>query len=78
MATPTGQVPLSNVNYDLLTILQNKLKALAAYDAYQQDCQMSGDAQCQQLVAQLKRDDQQHVELLRQELERIVRAGQFH
>lgn len=71
-------VPLSNLNYDLLTVLQNKLEAVAAYDLYLKDCQKSGDKECQQLVTELKRDDERHVELLRKELERIVREGKFH
>jgi len=69
---------LSNLNYDLLTVLQNKLEAVAAYDAYLKDCQESGDEECQRLVADLKRDDEQHVERLRAQLERIVRENKFH
>lgn len=71
-------VPISNLNYDLLTVLQNKLEAVAAYEVYLKDCQQSGDEKCQQLVAQLKKDDERHVELLRKELERIVREDKFH
>jgi bacterioferritin (cytochrome b1) len=69
---------LSNLNYDLVTVLQNKLEAVAAYDAYLRDCQQSGDEECQKLVADLKRDDEQHIERLRKELERIVKADKFH
>lgn len=71
-------LPLSNLNYDLLTILQSKLEAIAAYEDYERDCRESGNKECQDLVIQLKRDDERHVELLRAELERIVRAGKFH
>lgn len=73
-----GRMPLTNLNYDLLTVLQNKLEAVAAYDVYLKDCEKSGDKQCQQLVAELKRDDERHIERLRGELERIVREGKFH
>lgn len=69
---------LSNLNYDLLTVLQNKLEALAAYDVYLKDCQESGDEECRNLVADLKRDDERHVERLRTEVERKVREGAFH
>ncbi len=77
MKTAT-HVPLSNLNYDLLTVLQNKLEAVAAYELYLKDCQESGDKECQQLVASLKHDDERHVELLRKELERVVNEGKFH
>ncbi|MGZ3599679.1 MAG: hypothetical protein ACXWQR_15075 [Ktedonobacterales bacterium] len=78
MARTAAHVPLSNLNYDLLTVLQNKLEAVAAYEVYLKDCEKSGDQQCQQLVAELKRDDERHIERLRGELERIVREGKFH
>jgi bacterioferritin (cytochrome b1) len=70
--------PISNLSYDVLTVLQNKLEAVAAYELYLKDCQESGDAECQMLVAELKADDERHVEQLRKELERMVRAGKFH
>jgi len=70
--------PLSNLNYDLLTVLQNKLKAVAAYEIYLADCQQAGESECQALVADLKRDDERHIERLRAELERLVKAGKFH
>ncbi len=78
MAKRAEHVPLSNLNYDLLTVLQNKLEAVTAYETYLKDCQQSGDKECLDLVAELKRDDERHVERLRAELERLVRAGKFH
>lgn len=78
MARTAEHVPLSNLNYDLLTVLQNKLEAVAAYEVYLKDCQKSGNTECQQLVSELKRDDERHIERLRAELERIVRDGKFH
>lgn len=69
---------MTNLSYDILTVLQNKLQAIAAYDAYLKDCQESGDAECQQLVAELKQDDERHVTKLRAELERMVKEDKFH
>jgi bacterioferritin (cytochrome b1) len=69
--------PLSNLNYDLLTILQTKLEGLAAYDQYLKDCQEVGDAECQALITQLRHDDEKHAQLVRDELERIVFASRF-
>ncbi len=51
---------------------------MAAYETYLKDCQQSGDKECLDLVAELKRDDERHVERLRAELERLVRADKFH
>jgi bacterioferritin (cytochrome b1) len=78
MTKRAEHLPLSNLNYDLLTVLQNKLEAVAAYETYLKDCRQSGDKECQELAAELKRDDERHVERLRAELERLVRAGKFH
>ncbi len=69
---------MSNLSYDLLTVLQNKLEALAAYEIYLKDCKESGEDSCHQLVADLKHDDELHVAKLRAELERLVREGKFH
>jgi hypothetical protein len=78
MAQRAEHMPLSNLNYDLLTVLQNKLEAVAAYEMYLKDCRQSGDKECQELVTGLKRDDERHIEQLRAEVERLVRAGKFH
>lgn len=78
MAKSDTELPLSNLNYDLLTILQNKLEAIAAYDVYLRDCREAGQHDCHELVAELKRDDERHVEYLRAKLEQVVREGKFH
>jgi bacterioferritin (cytochrome b1) len=75
--TPTKSHPMTNLSYDVLTVLQNKLEAVAAYEHYLKDCHESGNAECQKLVAELKADDERHIELLRKEIERMVRAGTF-
>ena len=68
---------MSNLSYDLLTVLQNKLEAVAAYETYEEDCATAGDEQCRKLVADLKRDDERHVERLREELVRLVKTDKF-
>jgi hypothetical protein len=68
---------MSNLSYDLLTVLQNKLEAVTAYTIYEKDCATSGDEQCRKLVADLKRDDERHIERLREEVVRLVKADQF-
>ncbi len=78
MEKARAYMPLSNLNYDLLTILQNKLEAIAAYEIYLRDCQEAGERECHELVAQLKRDDERHIERLRTKLEQITREGKFH
>ena len=62
--------PISNEAYNVLTSLQSKLEGLEAYRKYAQ----SGDSR---LWQQLTQQDTQAVELLVQELERLVREGKL-
>ena len=63
--------PISNEAYNVLTALQSKLEGLEAYRKYAQN---GSDSQIWQ---QLARSDTQAVEMLVQELERMVRDGKF-
>ena len=38
--------PISNLEYDWLTLIQNKAQALMAYDQYIQDAEKAGSAEC--------------------------------
>ena len=62
--------PISNEAYNVVTALHSKLEGLEAYRKYSRD----GD---QQLWQQLSQQDNQAVETLVQELERLVREGKF-
>ena len=62
--------PISNEAYNVLSTLHSKLEGLEAYRKYQQDG--SG-----QLWQQLSQQDNQAVEMLVQELERLVKSGDF-
>ena len=62
--------PISNEAYNVIAALQAKLEGLEAYRKYQ----ANGD---QQLWQQLTQQDTQGVELLVQELERLVKEGRF-
>jgi hypothetical protein len=61
---------VSDLTYGLLTVLQSKLEARAAYDLYMKDCQKAGDKEAEQLLSKLKSDDQRHIEGLVAEIER--------
>jgi hypothetical protein len=68
---------VSNLTYDLLTVLQSKLEACAAYDLYMKDVQQAGDKEAQSLLASLKRDDERHIDELVSEIERRAREGKL-
>jgi hypothetical protein len=69
---PHGGVgsPISNEAYNVLSALHTKLEGLEAYRKYQHD----GSGQIWQ---QLSQQDNQAVEMLVQELERLVKTGGF-
>lgn len=69
----TGYVgsPIGNDAYNLISALQSKLEGLEAYRKYQS----SGNNQIWQQLSNL---DNQAVQLLTQELERLVQAGGLH
>jgi hypothetical protein len=46
---------VSNVAFDLLTILENKLKGIAAMEEYKIDCLEADDRQALELIEQLQR-----------------------
>ena len=62
--------PLSNEVYNLVSILDNKLEALAAYDKYGKD--MHDDNK--RLLEQLREDDYRHAQLVAAALERVARS----
>ena len=62
--------PISNEAYNVLSALHSKLEGLEAYRKYQQD----GGTQIWQ---QLSQQDNQPVQMLVQELERMVQEGRF-
>jgi bacterioferritin (cytochrome b1) len=68
---------VSDLTYDLLTVLQSKLEACAAYDLYMKDCQKAGEKEVEQLLSKLKSDDERHIEELVAEIERRAREGKF-
>ncbi|NEQ24010.1 MAG: hypothetical protein F6K28_33745 [Microcoleus sp. SIO2G3] len=68
---------ISNLEYDLLTVLQNKAEALQAYDKYIQDAQSIGSQPCVELFRKLQQDDMQHAQELRQHLQEVMQKGKM-
>jgi hypothetical protein len=56
---------VSNVTFDLLTVLENKLQGIAAMEEYKVDCQDSGDEPARTLLEDLQRRGVEDVERLR-------------
>jgi hypothetical protein len=66
---------MKDSNYDLVAALHNKLEAVTVYDRYMKDC--TGEKECSTIWQQMKQDDLRHAEMLRKEIERHAREGEF-
>jgi rubrerythrin len=63
---------ISNLEYDLLTALQNKSEAIKAYETYIQDAQELNSQPCVELFQKLHEDDIKHIQELRHHLQEVM------
>ena len=63
---------IRDLEYDVLTVLQNKLEAVAVYDQYAADAEQEKDQECRRLFEEIKREDERHAERLRTQLTRVL------
>lgn len=62
--TAKGQ-GLSNLAYNLITMLAKKAKGAEAYEAYLEDARASNSPECVALIEKIKQDDLRHIEELK-------------
>lgn len=60
--------PIDDLTYDVITVLQNKAKALEAYDKYIRDA--DEDDEAREAFEEMKRTDQEHIRILKEVLAR--------
>jgi hypothetical protein len=56
---------VSNVTYDAMAVLTNKLQGIAAIEGYKRDAQAQGDQEIVGVFEQIQQRDRQDVEQLR-------------
>ena len=66
---------VSNISYDLMIVLSNKLEGIAAMEEYRQDADDAGDADCSSLFARLQQQDREAVDELRRHLVRHLQGS---
>ncbi|MDO8681933.1 MAG: hypothetical protein Q7N50_00430 [Armatimonadota bacterium] len=69
--------PMKNFNYDIIHLLSVKLQNVSRYEIYKQDATEAGCDECIRIFDQMKADDEKHVQQLRDQIEKHVKAGQF-
>jgi rubrerythrin len=72
-----GSTVISNLEYDLLTVLQQKSEALKAYDTYMKDAQEMGSQPCAELFQKLQQADMEHAQEIRQHLQQVMQQGKM-
>ncbi|WP_333207838.1 hypothetical protein [Microcoleus sp. S36b_A2] len=72
-----GSTVISNLEYDLLTVLHNKSEALKAYDTYMKDAQETGSQPCAELFQKLQQADMEHAQEIRQHLQQVMQQGKM-
>ncbi|MUL39142.1 hypothetical protein [Gloeocapsopsis dulcis] len=77
MADNGNNAPLSNLEYDLLTALQNKAEAVKAYDTYIQDAQQMQSQPCVELFQKLRQADIDQAQEIRQHLQEVMQKGKM-
>jgi hypothetical protein len=68
---------ISNLEYDLLTVLQNKAEAMKAYETYIRDAQEINSQPCVELFQKLQQADTQQIEEIRQHLQQVMQKGKM-
>ncbi|MBE9178917.1 hypothetical protein IQ268_10125 [Oculatella sp. LEGE 06141] len=77
MVSTANSRAMSNLEYDLLTALQNKAEAVKAYDTYIKDAQDMGSEPCANLFQQLKQSDMEQAQELRRHLQEVMQKGKM-
>lgn len=68
---------ISDVTYDLVTVLSNLGEAVDALDTYIEDAKKANDREALQVFEQIRADDMRHAELLRNVICNEVKQGRF-
>lgn len=75
--TATSSRAISNLEYDLITVLQNKAEALKAYETYIKDAQEINSQPCVELFRKLQQADIQQIEEIRHHVQQVMQNGKM-
>lgn len=68
---------LSNLEYDLLTVLHNKAEAVKAYETYIKDAQEMDSQPCVELFQKLLQHDMEQAQEIRHHLQEVMQKGKM-
>ena len=70
MAKSSTPSPIDDLTFDVITVLQNKAKALEAYDKYLSDAEDEDDDELKEVFTEMRKQDEEHVLVLKESLAR--------
>lgn len=76
-ATSSNSKAISNLEYDLISVLKNKSEAVQVYDEYIRDAQNAGSQPCVELLQKLKQTDTECAQEVRQHLQEVMQKGKM-
>jgi hypothetical protein len=62
--------PIDDLTFDVLTVLREKAKALAAYETYLADADADDDDEVRELFVEMQKQDGEHAQVLKEVLAR--------
>ena len=76
-ATNAKTQPISNLEYDFISVLHNKAEAIRAYDTYIKDAQQADSQPCVELFQKLRQADMDQAQEIRQHLQQVMQNGKM-
>ncbi len=77
MADFNGYSPISDLEYDWLTVMQDKVKGFKAYQTYIEDAKAAGSQPCVEMLQKLQQQDSQQIQEIRQHLQEVMQKGKM-
>ncbi|MCG6134921.1 MAG: hypothetical protein MET45_09685 [Nostoc sp. LLA-1] len=79
MATDNGhsQEPISNLEYDFISVLYNKAEAVKAYDGYIKDAQEVNSQPCVELFQKLRQSEMEQAQEISHHLQQVMQHGKM-
>ena len=68
---------VSDLEYDWVTVLHEKGKAIEAYDKYIEDAKTASSQPCVELLEKLKQSDSEQMQKIKEHLTEVLQKGQM-
>ena len=69
--------PISDLEYDFITVLHNKTEAIRAYDTYIKDAQQANSQPCAELFQKMRQTEMEQVQEIRRHLQQVMQDGKM-